>query len=94
MVNKKTKPLALLTAALCLTGCNADLSWGSYSFHYAHIQMYSMAEPVHLRISRWKDDTGGVELHTEDHGSILVGDGTYVLYDQVKCPLCGEVQYK
>jgi len=97
---KKSKLfIALLTiislcAMLCLTACNADIGWGSYSFHYVHVQMYSMNEPVHFEVDKWKGDDGGIELATKKHGTILLGDGTYVMYDTEECPLCGHVEYK
>lgn len=85
----------LIIGALMLTSCgNHDIGFGSYSFHFVHIQMYHMTEPIHLRVSKWKGDDGGIELLTENYGGILLGDGTYMMYDTVKCPLCGEVEYK
>ena len=88
--------LALLSACtLVLSSCgNWDASFGQFSFHYVHIQMYNMNEPIHMRVSGWKGDEGGVELHTEKHGTILLGDGTYMMYDTEDCPICGDVQYK
>ena len=87
--------LTLLTiTTLILTSCNADIGWGSYSFHYVHIQMYNMNEPIHLKVDKWKSDNGGIELATVDHGTILLGDGTYMMYDVEECPICGKVIYK
>jgi len=84
----------LAIASLTLTGCNADLGFGSYSFHFVHVQMYSMSEPVHFRIDTWKSDDGGIELKLVNHGTILLGDGTYMMYDVENCPICGHVEYK
>lgn len=84
--------LLALAASATLTGCNEDLSFGKYSFHEVHVQMYG-GQPVHLKVSKWKNDDGGIELKTEKHGTICLGDGTYMLYDQETCPLCGEVEY-
>lgn len=83
----------LLIGSLTLTGCNQDLGWGSYSFHRVHIQMYN-GEPVHLEVDTWMSDTGGIELRTKKYGNILLGDGTYMMYDTVECPICGDVEYK
>ena len=84
----------LVTGSLALTGCNADLGFGSYSFHYVHVQMYSMSEPVHFKVNTWKSDAGGIELNLVNYGSILLGDGTYMMYDVENCPICGHVEYK
>ncbi len=85
----------LAIASLSVTGCstNQDNSMGSYSFHYVHVQMYG-SEPCHFKVTKWKDDDGGIELKLEEHGSVLLGDGTYMMYDTEKCPLCGIVKYK
>ena len=92
----KKKLLLLLTILpLMLTGCgNHDISWGSYSFHYVHVQMYGTVVPVHLKVTSWKSDEGGIELKTENFGTILLGDGTYMMYDTDNCPLCGKVSYR
>ena len=90
------KVFVTLAAVLCLglTGCNKQIGFGSYSFHYVHIQLPGQAEPAHLKVTSWQNDDGGIELKTESYGTILVGDGTYVAYDNEKCPICGTVSYK
>ena len=92
----KKLSLAILLAAT-LTGCNADISLGSYSYHYAHIQMYGMETPIHLQVVTWKSDAGGVELRVkfnDKETTMLAGDGTYLLYDTAECPTCGHVEYR
>lgn len=83
--------VAMMTFAL--TGCNQSLGWGSYSYHKVHVQMYGQ-EPVHLNVKSWREDEGGIELKTESYGTILLGDGTYMMYDSDSCPICGSVNYK
>lgn len=56
--------------------------------------MYNMNESVHFKVNSWRDDEGGIELRTEKHGTILLGDGTYMMYDTQECPICGYVEYK
>ena len=51
-------------------------------------------ECVHLKVNSWKNDDGGIELETESFGSILLGDGTYMMYDSRECPICGKVDVK
>ena len=84
----------LVIASLSLTGCNANVGFGSYSFHYVHVQMYGSNSPTHLKVKSWRGDEGGIELKTEEHGTILLGDGTYMMYDTEDCPICGHVSYK
>jgi len=81
----------------CLSACNADVGWGSYSFHYVHVQMYGMEKPVHLHVNTWKSDDGGIELKVKFNNketTMLLGDGTYMMYDTEECPICGKVTYK
>ena len=91
---KKMMFALLCVASLGLTGCNKQIGWGSYSFHKVHVQMYGMDKAVHFEIESWQDDDGGIELKTKNHGTILLGDGTYMMYDEDNCPICGEVEYK
>ena len=93
-MRKKFIFLLAVIASLGLTGCNKQIGWGSYSFHKVHIQMYGMSEAVHLEIESWQDDDGGIELKTKNHGTILIGDGTYMMYDKDECPICGHVTYR
>lgn len=79
---------ALALVTLGLTACNNNIGFGSYSFHCVHIQMYGQDEPTHLYVHSWKDDDGGIELKT-NYGTIILGDGTYMLYDNDVCPICG-----
>ena len=92
---KKLFGILLAVMPLCLTACgNHDITFGSFSFHYVHVQMYNMNEPVHFEVNKWQGDDGGIELRTEKHGTILLGDGTYMMYDTQDCPICGHVEYK
>jgi len=92
---KKTIALLMAVAALSLSGCNEQVvGWGSLSFHHVHIQMLGQSEPVHLLVTSWRNDEGGIELKTKNFGTILVGDGTYLAYDVEECPICGTVSYK
>ena len=87
--------LLLPILSLCLTSCNEQIiGFGSLSFHYVHVQMYNQENPTHFKITSWREDNGGIELKTENYGTILVGDGTYLAYDVEECPICGQVEYK
>lgn len=90
---KKILMAGVLVSALSLTGCNMNLGFGSYSFRKVHVQMYG-SEPTHFKVKSWMADAGGIELKLENHGAVLLGDGTYMLYDTEDCPICGRVQYK
>ena len=95
---KKLFTALLATLSLCLAGCgNHEFGLGSYNFHYVHVQMYGMTDPIHLHVKSWKGDEGGIELKVtfdRQETSILLGDGTYMMYDTETCPVCGRVEYK
>lgn len=92
---KKLLFTLLATTSLLLTGCNEQVvGWGSLKFTKVHIQMLGQPEPVHLLVSSWRNDDGGIELKTKNYGTILVGDGTYIAYDVEECPICGTVTYR
>lgn len=80
--------LSIFTLSSCL---NYNIGPGSYSFKYVHIQMPGMTKPVHLEITSWKDDEGGIELKIKDYGTIILGDGTYMLYTSDTCPICEQL---
>ena len=91
---KRLFKLLSFVTCLALTGCNRQIGWGSYSFHKVHVQMYGMSEATHFEIESWQEDDGGIELKTKNHGTILLGDGTYMMYDEDDCPICGHVTYR
>lgn len=93
--------LALLAmASVCLVGCdNGNYQYGpaSADFHYVHVQMYGMTEPIHLRVKSWKHRYGVMELRVtfgDEETSIRLGDSTYMMYDTKTCPICGTVEYR
>jgi len=56
-----------------------------------------MEKPVHLHVNTWKSDDGGIELKVKFNNketTMLLGDGTYMMYDTEECPICGKVTYK
>lgn len=58
--------------------------------------MYNQEKPIHFKVESWRNDDGGIELKTKNYGTIILGDGTYMLYDCEggDCPICGHVTLK
>ena len=90
---KKIVIACLSILSLALISCNQQPGFGALSFHRIHIQIPG-STPVHLKVESWRNDDGGIEVKTENYGSILIGDGSYLCYDVDECPICGEVEYK
>ena len=87
---KKIIILLSVLSLLLLNSCNMMIGFGKFSYHHVHVQMYGMTEAVHLDVTSWKDDDGGIELKLVDGHNILLGDGTYMMYDTDECPICGK----
>ena len=86
----------LAIASLSITGCgNQNYSHGNLSFNYVHVQ-FPGQEAHHYYVEKWKNDDGGIEIYIKDpespdkdkHNTLILGDGTYMLYSHNHCPLC------
>lgn len=81
----------VLIACLSLTGCGnmAVLDFGNFTFHHIHIDTYH--NPMCFDIEKWWDNSTGIEVKTEDNGTMYFSEGDYILIDEAKnCPYCGE----
>lgn len=74
---------------LTLAACgNVSLGRGNYSFHGCHLQIGDLYRDV--SVINWHDSEGaGVEIKTDDYGSIFASEGTYIMYEGAICPICG-----
>ena len=80
--------LLVLVMILGLTACgNENWGFGNYTFRHVHI---SDGVSGHCaEVNSWHDNERGIELHTEEFGSIYCSEGTYFLFeDQSGCPFC------
>ena len=90
--------LALLAiGSLALAGCddvkgrgNHNIGWGCYIYNYIHVQMPGSNYCFHDKIESWANDDGGIEIKGEHHGYLILGDGTYIMWNKgTTCPICG-----
>lgn len=88
---KKVVVIVLCVIAMCfmLTGCNENWGFGNYSWKHVH---FSDAVEGHCAtIKSWHDNSTGIELHTEECGSMFLSEGSYILFESgADCPFCGE----
>lgn len=86
---KKIFAIILCAVMLCmvLTGCNENLGFGNFNWKHVH---FSDAVGGHCAtITSWHDNETGIELHTEECGSMFLSEGSYILFeDGAKCPFC------
>ena len=75
--------LSLIMVVLMTTACNQSLGLGN--FNYEKIHCFKTNECY--TIIKWYDDSTGVEVKTEEYGSIFFSEGTYILVEET-CPIC------
>ena len=78
----------VVLAAMCLvmmTGCNMSLGMGNCSFKKVHVDTYHYSGC--FTIKKWHDNDSGIEVNTEEAGSIFLSEGTYMMIED-DCPFC------
>ena len=81
--------LVMLALLLSATGCgNMGLGCGNYTYAKVHVDTYHYSGC--FTIISWYDGDMGIEVNTEEAGSMFLSEGTYILLDGSKpCPFCG-----
>ena len=79
--------LLLMVLALGLCSCgNMSVGLGNFEFKKVHIDTHSYSGC--LTVKKWHDnETGGIEVKTEEVGNIFLSEGTYILLEN-ECPIC------
>lgn len=88
---KKIVAVVLCVIVMCfmLTGCNEN--WGFGNYNWKHVHFSDAVESHCATIKSWHDNTTGIELHTEECGSMFLSEGSYILFESgADCPFCGE----
>lgn len=88
---KKNKFVALvLVMVICLelfVGCNQSVGMGSLSFKRVHVDTHNYSGC--FTVEKWHNDSTGIEIETEELGSIFLSEGTYFLLESDDyCPFC------
>ena len=78
--------ILILVLLFTLAGCNMGLGLGNFTFTHIHICDFN-GNMSHAIIEKWYDTNSGIEVKTEEYGSIFLSEGTYVLYND-NCPIC------
>ena len=78
----------LMMVSLCSCG---NENWGIGNYIYTHVHIGDGAEGHCAEVTSWHDNELGIELHTNEFGSIYCSEGTYFLFaDGATCPFCKE----
>lgn len=81
--------ILIISAVLSFCACGNE-NWGIGNYTYTHVHVGDGAEGYCADVSSWHDNELGIELHTEEFGSIYCSEGTYLLFeDGANCPFCG-----
>ena len=76
--------MILLISMLC--GCgNMSMGMGNYEFNKVHVVTYSYNGCI--EVEKWYDSATGIEIATEDFGSMYLAEGMYILIED-DCPFC------
>ena len=80
----------ILLLCVCLAGCgNVNMGFGNYN--WTHIHFTDAVEGHCATITSWHDITTGIEVHTEECGSIFLSEGSYIMFDSAQhCPFCNQ----
>jgi hypothetical protein len=82
----------LLTAMIALTGCgNMAVGIGYFEYQRIHVDMYHYSGC--LTVEKWHNNETGIEVKTQEAGSLFLSEGTYILLEGDRdCPFCGSTK--
>ena len=82
----------LLTAMIALSGCgNMAVGIGNFQYRRIHVDMYHYSGC--LTVEKWHNNETGIEVKTQEAGSLFLSEGTYILLEGDRdCPFCGSVK--
>ena len=70
-----------------MAGCNMGIGVGKFEFNGIHCADFA-GNVRDFTVIKWYDDSNGIEVKTEEAGSLFFSEGTYILYEN-ECPICG-----
>lgn len=92
---KKLNLVLLSAACISLSACNQNIGFGELEFKGIHVQLHETNECFHYKIDSWHESSVGIEIKTYDHGSFFLCEGSYAMFTNNYCPVCGkEVLFK
>lgn len=77
--------LTLAVALLSMTACNQNIELGNFQWKKIHIDTYHHSGCY--TINNCHETSTGIEVKTNELGSIFVSAGAYILVED-KCPIC------
>lgn len=80
--------LVFVILNVCLTACgNMSLGLGNYEYNKVHIDTHHYSGC--FTVVKWYDNSNGIEVLTEEAGSMYLTEGSYILLSgDTECPFC------
>lgn len=73
-----------------MTGCgNMSMGFGNFTFEKIHVDTYHYSGC--FTVKKWYDNSEGIEVLTEEAGSMYLAEGMYMLIKE-DCPFCDDVE--
>lgn len=81
--------IVIAIMACTLTSCgNMDVV-GIGNFNFEHIHFTDMTEGHCATVLSWIDNDNGIEVKTQEYGSVFLSEGSYILFESgERCPYC------
>ena len=80
--------LVIIMLVFVLTSCGNE-NWGFGNYNWTHIHFTDAVEGHCATIISWHNNETGIEVHTQECGSIFLSEGSYILFDTAEhCPFC------
>lgn len=83
--------IACLVIALFSACGNMSIGPGNYQFEGLHFADHA-GNTRDFTILKWYEGGQGIEVQTEEAGSMFFSEGTYILYEDT-CPVCGKEEH-
>lgn len=92
MKRKIIAMLLVVALAGVLAGCgNMSLGPGNFTYEKVHVDTHNYSGC--FTIEKWYDNETGIEVKTEEAGSMFPSEGTYILLSgDAACPLCASME--
>lgn len=93
-MNKKQRIITIIGALLVmlsvlLCSCGNQNVFGLGNFTFRHIHFTDMVEGKCATVIQWYDNSEGIEVQTQEYGSLFLSEGSYILVeDGSRCPYC------
>ena len=81
--------ISIIILMITLTNCgNQGIGYGNFDFKHIHIGDGDTGYCA--TVTKWYEDSTGIEVVTKEYGAIFCSEGTYILFENNKCPFCNK----